>query len=437
MNKPYKGKISFSFKIMLSALMSFAVSRSHAQLKDCNAFIRGNYVEVGINYNGAYGSAAAPPSGYHARAQSGWSDNKVGCSKDTGKGVGFVADPAKDGWADSTAPARAYYGDYFLPGAAQEGWSIMTDKQVDCWNLYSSSGLPSGMSGDHISYLSSGSKRMTVWQGTYDSLKITQRTILDTANTYFVIRVKIENLTARPRNNVYYLRTVDADNEFHVSGDFITSNKIDLQLPNPSNRTLVSAKGITHPDAYLGMFTKDLRAKAFIIKNIWGTGVAEMLHPSNPIDSIYNEIPSKYLYAEKDSSVDDVGIGIVYKIDLLPAEDSTILLMAYMFRPSDIDAASDDDGELPKEPTKIPDSRDGNLITIAPNPFNNTLHIAGVLENDRVSLFDIHGKAIQLKWENEGYQRHTNTSTLPQGIYILRVEDADGQLKHRQIVQHE
>ena len=437
MNNQSKTKKQKLTKIVLTGLLGLALNQGNAQIKDCNAFIQGNYVEVGVNYNGAYGTAAAPPAGYHARGH-GWAFNKITCHVDTGKGLGFVVDPAKDGWGDSTAPARAYYGDYFFPGIVQEGWSIMTDTQVNCWNISSNLGLPFGMTGDNTRHFSSGSKRVTVWDGVYDSLQISQRTIVDTANTYFVIRVKITNMAARPRYNVYYMRTVEPDNEYNVTGGFVTFNNIDLQLPNPSNRTLVSAKGITHPDSYLGMATKDLRAKSFIIKNVWGYSTTEMLHPTDRIDSIYNTVPSKYMYAEKDSLTDDVGIGIVYKIDSLPAADSTIILMAYMFKGSDIDSAVNDLGEIPAEATSIFAKKQNDFnIFLAPNPFNNTLSLKGVLETDKVILYDIYGKTINLKWENSGNELLANTAGLANGIYILRIVDAKGLVKYKQTIQHD
>ncbi|MBS1687270.1 MAG: hypothetical protein JSS96_00995, partial [Bacteroidetes bacterium] len=42
----------------------------NAQLVNCNAFLKGNYVEVGINWNGAYGSSADAPTGYHPNGSS-------------------------------------------------------------------------------------------------------------------------------------------------------------------------------------------------------------------------------------------------------------------------------------------------------------------------------------------------------------------------------
>lgn len=74
---------------------------------------------------------------------------------------------------------------------------------------------------------------------------------------------------------------------------------------------------------------------------------------------------------------------------------------------------------------------------IAPNPFNNTLSVKGLLESDKLMLFDMHGKMINLNWTNNGIERHANTTGLPGGMYILRIEDAKGLVKYKQTLQHD
>jgi cysteine-rich repeat protein len=68
-------------------------------------FLRGNYIEIGLNPNAAFGSGVAPPAGWHAR--SGQTPNELG----------FVSDPADSDWTD-------YHGDFFTPGTREEGWGI-------------------------------------------------------------------------------------------------------------------------------------------------------------------------------------------------------------------------------------------------------------------------------------------------------------------------
>src|SRR6185312_4382146 len=186
MKKPY---LLIPIGILIINLFAHEVD---AQLTDCNVFLKGNHLEVGINWNGAYGSSVVPPSGYHPRGGDPVINSPVcGNTCDSSGGLGFVCDPDKDGW---TVGSPAYYGDYFLPGTPQEGWSIMADgKQANAWNGpgCDTSGpriMDSAMTGSNISYIDTGSKRIGIWQGMYDSILITQVTTLDTAHTYFKVK---------------------------------------------------------------------------------------------------------------------------------------------------------------------------------------------------------------------------------------------------------
>jgi hypothetical protein len=401
-------------------------------LKDCNAFIKGRYLEVGVNHNGAYGSSTPPPSGYHPRGAT-KINNAAACAAASGAGLGFVVDPAKDGWADSTFPARAYYGDFFMPGHPQEGWSIMTDTQANCWNGNLKEPMGKGITGANTSYVVAGSRVATVWKGTYDSIAITQRTVLDTNNTFFTMRITLKNLSAKPKKNVYYLRTVDPDNEVTHTWNFVTLNRIDQQLPNPKNRTVISAEGPTYKDAYVALATKDVRAKAFINK--------KSLQPEfNKLDSMYAADTANYMYKEKDTLRSDVCISTVFKIDSLPAAGSTVIVLSYMFRPADIDSALEDDGSMPGDeaPSLVSNFENEANIQIVPNPFSSTLQLRGMTEGDRIYVYDMYGKRSSIRWEsdNAGNAR-AQTTELQKGVYIIRIESADGQLKHTQQILHD
>src|ERR1700761_6335975 len=86
------------------ACLLLAAPDSDAQLISGNAFLKGNYVEVGIAPYGLYGSTIDAPAGYHARSSM-LGDNPLF------RKLGFVADPDKDGW-DVGTPNK-YRGDYF------------------------------------------------------------------------------------------------------------------------------------------------------------------------------------------------------------------------------------------------------------------------------------------------------------------------------------
>jgi cysteine-rich repeat protein len=71
-----------------------------------SAFLRGNFVEIGLNQDGAFGTYTdACPAGWHWRS-----------GQEEGE-IGFVADPEGTNWT-------AYHGDFFTPGTPEEGWAM-------------------------------------------------------------------------------------------------------------------------------------------------------------------------------------------------------------------------------------------------------------------------------------------------------------------------
>lgn len=90
--------------LFFSPLFLLFFTKTNAQIVSNNAFIKGNYVEIGINPYGVYGSSINAPTGYHPRLDSPSSFN-----------LGFVADPDKDGW---NIGIPNYHGDFFYPGSS-------------------------------------------------------------------------------------------------------------------------------------------------------------------------------------------------------------------------------------------------------------------------------------------------------------------------------
>ncbi|MBK6997819.1 MAG: hypothetical protein IPH31_24120 [Lewinellaceae bacterium] len=81
-------KNSWAFKILLLTLLAFTRFAAHGQMLSGNAFLMGNHVEVAVAPCGAFASTVAPPAGYHPRGGGGR--------------LGFVADPAQDGFGVGT-----------------------------------------------------------------------------------------------------------------------------------------------------------------------------------------------------------------------------------------------------------------------------------------------------------------------------------------------
>jgi len=418
----------------LAILPALFAANAQAQMVDCNVFLQGQYVEVGINWNGAFGSSVAAPAGYHPNL-GGTTTASIydapacgGTSTPSPSLLGFVADPDMDGWSAGTP---AYYGDYFVPGDPQEGWSFSADTfRMNAWNQ--DGALDSTIMGGNISYTTSGGVSTGVWQGSFDSVAIVQITTLDTSALYFNVQVIMTNLASTPRNNVYYLRTVDPDNEEPLTGSFNTRNVIEHQLPNTDNLTTVSAAGLTYSAAYLALSTNDLRAKAFIID----LG----LTPGTYALSQLYDMSTTYYYTEGFVDSGDVGIGLVFNIGHLSSVDS-VGAVDSAFRTTA--AAAPNRAVINYRyafhyaagTTGIKNITENN-IKVYPNPAKDQLSVTNLYATDHVQLFDMMGREMQV---NLGMAHDGNNtfsiSGLPSGQYLLQVSDKQGNVRSKTPVQ--
>lgn len=306
-------------------LFLFLPFSAKAQMVGTDIFLKGKTVEIGQSSIGCYGSAGETPTGFHPRSGTGFNR------------IGFVADPAGDGWSVGTPN---YMGDYFVPGSPHEGWDMMIGTTWNrAWGTstggeFTSSGGPLLLTGSTTSYSVVGKKKMAFWQGTMGNLAIYQKTTLDTTKTYFIIDVTLVNTsTTSSINNIYYERTVDPDNEVTITSDYETNNNIIYQpsLSN-ANKCLVVALGKDYPSmSYLGLGTVDCRAKSYILN-------PGNLTPSSNISNIYNGFTS-YSSTEGDALTSDCGIGLIFQLGNLAPGDTTKFAYAYILKESDLDSA--------------------------------------------------------------------------------------------------
>jgi hypothetical protein len=71
------------------------IPAAKAQLVSGNLFLKGNYVEVGVQPNGSFGSNVGAPAGYHPHIFA----TTMCTSTASTSLLGYVADPAMDGWS--------------------------------------------------------------------------------------------------------------------------------------------------------------------------------------------------------------------------------------------------------------------------------------------------------------------------------------------------
>jgi gliding motility-associated-like protein len=291
---------------MIALVLSATLAKS--QIVGANAFMKGTYVEVGVNTCGAYGTPTLPPAGYHP----------------TEFGLGFVADPDMDGWATGTPD---YCGDYFVPGSPVEGWQVQvglnvyTNTDQSCWF--------SEVPGSIASYDFTAGVYTVVWSGNtplYD-LDVIQTTTLGIDDLFFVTRVLLCNNEADTLYNVYYNRNVDPDQDQPWSGSFVTYNEIVYQPPTDPD-ALVTSEGLTY-GCFLGMGAKDPNARVS-----YGNFSTTDGTPKNVWDGTAG-------YSSSGSNTQDEATSIAFYIDKIPPGECKCLAFAYVLDTSDLDDALD------------------------------------------------------------------------------------------------
>lgn len=298
--------ITNSIKLYLCAIMlliQIISIKSNAQLVSGNAFLQGNYVEVGIAPCGSFGSSVGAPAGYHPRGR--------------GTQLGFVADPAKDGW---TVGSPNYVGDYFLPGSPEEGWGL-TINGVNYNNnqICGETGIP----GSIANYSSSPAEKSATWQGSIAGLSITAKTTVPVGSLYFTTTVSLTNTSGVTLNNIYYMRNVDPDHGASTPGAGPTSsttNCIVNQNPNSSNKALVSAIVAGH---YLGLGSLDSRAR-----------VAHGGFSNRRADWIWNATGLN----SSGCVTADQAIAVAFKIESLTPGESTTFSYVYVLDQAQLEA---------------------------------------------------------------------------------------------------
>ena len=429
-----------AFKLFRSAVFGGFLlfsSASRAQMLDCNVFLQASHLEVGVCPTGAFGSSVMAPSGYHGNSDGGLYRP---CGGTGGVGnLGFIADPSADGWTVGSPP---FFGDYFLPGMPYEGWSIQVDTagRRDAWNV---SGFTGPLTGSNIAY-SAGSVVSTIWQGTTDSIQISQETTLDTSMLYITVKVTLTNFGHLPQNEIYYYRAVDPDNDqMQVGGSFVTNNQIEHQA---LDTTVVSATGLTHTAAYLALGTIDTNAECLINSTLWSPP------PTTTLATLYNHTAGPY-YTYSGTLMGDLGIALIFRIAHLATVDSvsdsthrytplhavnsSSFSYFYAFSPAARDSAI---AYLNRKYTAPPalglhEVADAT-VKVYPNPATNVINVTGLKLNDQVIMYDMMGRPTELSANvgNEGVNSFS-TSSLPAGHYLMEVRDANGNVRSRVRVQ--
>ena len=200
-----------------------------------NAFLYGDNIEVGIGSDGALGSDISSPDSTR---------------KSYGKKIGFISDPEGNKFKGK------YHGDFFLPGWPEEGWGVSFDGKT-----YNNNSNQQGAEivGSLSNFKKTAKSQSVIWKGVTEGLEITQTYRVYSIGTAIIIDVTLKNTTTAEMKEVYYMRTIDPDNNAEQdptssASKYVTTNSIISQGSGDSGNSAVSAM----QDAKSGLFTKSL-----------------------------------------------------------------------------------------------------------------------------------------------------------------------------------
>ncbi len=295
--------------LVISLFIAGLPTAVSAQIVGTNAFMQGDFVEIGVNQCGAYGSSGAAPAGYHPTMVS--------------DALGFVADDDMDGWVGGTFPP--YCGDYFLPGSPVEGWGVQIGAST--WYNTNSNCAPFAIPGSIASYDAVGDIITVVWEGniTSEDVSITQTTTLIVDKRYFVTRINICNNDTETKNDIYYKRNVDPDNDQPWSGSFVTENVI-ISNPPADENALVTSEGLTY-GCFLGLGARTPNARVS-----WGNFATTTGTPSQ----VYAGTGG---FSITGSSTGDIANSIAFYVETLAPGECACFAFAYILDAEELEEA--------------------------------------------------------------------------------------------------
>lgn len=305
--------------IFFSALLCTTGSVT-AEIHQGNAFLYGDNIEVGLGPDGAFGSDVISPD----------TERKA-----HGKRLGYISDPT-GGKFDNDS----YHGDFFLPGYPEEGWGIRFDGKTYNNN---SNQQGSEIIGGLLDFNTTASNQNVTWKGEVEGLEITQVFRVYTLGTAIVFDITLKNTTSIAMNDVYYLRTVDPDNNAeqdpgNSSAKYSTTNTILSQGFEKGGYSAVSAMQEANSGTGFS-FTKSLLTLNGYGENSRVTfGDLFVRAPEN----VYN---GTGILKQTGSVHADQAISLAFKFDKIAAGDTVTFRAGYQLKDvpvADLDINSSD-----------------------------------------------------------------------------------------------
>ena len=308
--------------LLLVAFSVFFTNVSFAQIVGTDVFLQGQWLEIGVDVMGAFGTCSSPAT-YHAHPACGCTTTCTTTAAD----MDASYDWGHDGWATGTP---CLMGPYTQPGYPQEGWGIQVGATE--YRNWAGGGLCTGsftIPGGITGYTNTGGSAIGTFTGNVAGLHIVQDSRVDTFASWVVVTTRFYNTTAAAITGVYYERTCDPDNASDWGGGSTTENVIVHQNEDARHDVEIGTyanSGIFNmTNSWMALATKDCRAKCGVLGGLSpGNTPAQLWAGTGPVLTTFN-----------DSNYMDEGIFLVFNIGTIaPAGspgDSAVVSYAYVY----------------------------------------------------------------------------------------------------------
>jgi hypothetical protein len=267
-----------------------------AQIVSGEGFLQGQFAQVGIRANGAFGSSSVP----------------AGFNANVGSCLGFRVDRSKDGWGVTTDD-----GDFFCPGSPYEEWTISVGGTSHFGNSNSTS---NNVAGANSNAITTGTVHSVTWTSTSNVSGVAIQIInsLDQTGQTLNSDVTLTNVTASPIANVFFGRNVDPDNQT-ASGIYTSTNTVVGQ----GSSAFVKAEWTN--GSLLGLRSTDSRARVARQSNSFST-----VNPKTIWDAGEALTSSGTYLGNLSSTTADAGMYLAIKEPSLAANSSTTFRISYV-----------------------------------------------------------------------------------------------------------
>lgn len=390
-------KMRLSFAILSMATIGMSVNMN-AQVSGDHAFMIGDYIEIGIHEAGYEGAPldVAIPTHYRGATSK----------------LGFVANPAADGWVE-------YNGDFYQPGAPESGFGIgFTRAGTDYDYANNAMGLFE-IPGEITSYYSTVDSIIVDWEGMPpgDSILVKLTYTLKKDEHFYSTSIEFDNIGSETYSDVYYYRTLDADNNQEIGWGFTTQNTIVSQSEMANDSVIVTAVSIS-------AWTSIMLLEAYGPEWKGYTGGFSNRDASEMWDGT-----GALTGTEGFTAMADQAIGISLKVPSLPPGgkkiESEVYSFATAFKTGIAYEDEVDTGTL---------NENGQIdFSIYPNPNEGDILDLQIDGEFIYSIVDMKGSLV-LNGQGNGFTQ-INLASIEKGIYFIKIEQDNVRATEKLIIQ--